>query len=136
MIVGRGATVTVKLVELVAVPLGVITRIAPVVAPEGTVAVIWVAEFTVKLAETLLKVTELVVNPVPLKFVPVIVTEVPTGPEAGVKLVIVGDGPVPTVKLVALVAVAGPNAVVTWIGPVVAVALVVQPPSFHRWILT
>ena len=112
MIVGRGATVTVKLVELVAVPLGVVTRIAPVVAPEGTVAVIWVDEFTVKLvAETLLKVTELVVNPVPLKFVPVIVTEVPTGPEAGVKLVIVGDGPVPTVKLVALVAV--PNPVVT-----------------------
>ena len=111
MIVGRGATVTVKLVELVAVPLGVVTRIAPVVAPEGTVAVIWVAEFTVKLAEVLLKVTELVVNPVPLKFVPVIVTEVPTGPEDGVKLVIVGDGPVPTVKLVALVAV--PNPVVT-----------------------
>ena len=52
----------------------------------------------------------------PVKFKPVIVTPVPTGPFVGVKLVIVGAGM--TVKLVALVAV--PPAVVTLTGPVVA----------------
>ena len=52
-----------------------------------------------------------------MKFVPLIVTLVPTGPLAGVKLVIVGAGGT-TVKLVALVAV--PPGVVTLSGPVVA----------------
>ena len=52
----------------------------------------------------------------PLKFVPLIVTLVPTGPLVGVKLVIVGAGT--TVKLLALVAV--PPGVVTRSGPVVA----------------
>ena len=54
----------------------------------------------------------------PVKFVPVIVTLVPTGPLAGVTLVIVGAGM--TVKLVALVAM--PPGVVTLTGPVVAPA--------------
>jgi hypothetical protein len=50
-----------------------------VVAVEGTVAVIWVAEFTVLVvAATPLKVTDVVVKPVPMKFVPVILTDVPT----------------------------------------------------------
>jgi hypothetical protein len=53
----------------------------------------------------------------PVRFVPVIATEVPTGPLVGAKLVIVGP-PVATVKLLALVAV--PAGVVTEIGPVVA----------------
>jgi hypothetical protein len=52
----------------------------------------------------------------PVKVVPVIVTVVPAGPFVGVKLVIPGA----TVKLVELVAV--PPAVVTLIGPVVALA--------------
>ena len=52
----------------------------------------------------------------PLKFVPLIVTLVPTGPLVGVKLAIVGA--VLTVKLAALVAV--PPGVVTLTGPVVA----------------
>ena len=52
----------------------------------------------------------------PVKFVPLIVTLVPTGPLVGVKLVIVGA----TVKLPALVAV--PPGVVTLSGPVVAPA--------------
>ena len=55
----------------------------------------------------------------PVKFVPLIVTLVPTGPLAGAKLVIVGALAV-TVKLVALVAV--PPAVVTLTGPVAAPA--------------
>jgi hypothetical protein len=54
----------------------------------------------------------------PLKFVPPIVTLVPTGPLVGVTLVIAGAGM--TVKLLALVAV--PPGVVTLSGPVVAPA--------------
>ena len=52
----------------------------------------------------------------PVKFAPLIVTTVPTGPLVGVTLVIVGAEI--TVKLVALVAV--PPGVVTLSGPVVA----------------
>ena len=103
-----------KFVELVAVPPGVVTRIGPVVAVAGTVAVIRVAEFTVNVADTPLKVTEVApVNPVP-----VMTTLVPTGPLVGLNDVIVGAGW--TVKFVELVAV--PPGVVTRIGPVVAVA--------------
>jgi hypothetical protein len=115
VIVGVGAVVTVKLVELTPVPLGVVTLIGPVVAPVGTVAVICVDELTVKVdAATLLNETPVA----PVKFVPVITTDVPTTPDVGVNDVIVGAGPVPTVKFVALVAVL--TGVVTWIGPVVA----------------
>src|SRR5438128_4957094 len=47
LIVGaEGATVTVKLVALVAVPPGVVTLIGPVVAPLGTAAAICVAAWT------------------------------------------------------------------------------------------
>src|SRR5207249_4139545 len=113
VIVG-GLAVTVKLLALVAVPPGVVTLIWPLVAPLGTVAAIEVAEVTVK-------VTALVplnrTSEAPVKFVPVIVTLVVTGPLAGVKLVIVG-GLAVTVKLLALVAV--PPGVVTLIWPLVA----------------
>ena len=114
-----------KFATLVAVPPGVVTEIFPVVAPVGTVAVICVAEFTVNdVALVVLNFTTLVVKfvplTVPLKFVPVIVTDVPTGPKVGVNEVIVGAGTGVTVKLVALVAC--PAAVYTWIGPVVAPA--------------
>jgi len=68
----------------------------------------------VKLAALPLKRTALA----PVKFVPVIVTPVPTGPFGGVKPVIVGAGM--TVKLVTLVAV--PPGVVTLTGPVIAPA--------------
>jgi hypothetical protein len=89
------------------------TSIDPVVVPAGTVAVICVAESTVKsTAATPLKITALA----PLRSVPVIVTLVPTGPLDGLKLVIVGAGM--TVKLLALVAM--PAGVVTAIGPVAA----------------
>ena len=111
---------TVKFAVLVPVPLGVVTLILPVVAPVGTVAVICVAEFTVNVvALVVLNFTELVVKvgAVPLKFVPVIVTDVPTGPYSGVNELIVGAL---TVKFVALVLC--PAAVYTWIRPVVAPA--------------
>src|SRR3989442_1129807 len=85
-----GGTVTVKLLALVAVPLGVLTLIGPLLAPLGTVAVIWVLVFTVKLATVPLKVT-LVAPP---RLLPLIVTEVPTGPLLGLKELIVGGGAV------------------------------------------
>src|SRR5438093_1494124 len=114
LIIGaEGATVTVKLVALVAVPPGVVTLIGPVVAPLGTVADIVVAELTEKFALVPLKVTAVA----PAKFVPVIVTPLPTEPLVGLKLVIVG-ALATTVNALALVAV--PWGVVTLSGPVVA----------------
>jgi hypothetical protein len=119
VIVGAGGEVTSKLLELVAVPPGVVTRIFPSVAPDGTVAVILVEEFTVNDAETLLNVTAEVVKPLPLKLVPLMVTEVPTGPEDGEKEPIVGAGTeVVTEKLDRLEPL--PPDAVTLIGPDVA----------------
>ena len=46
-----------KLFELVALPPFVVTAIVAVVAPVGTVAVIFESEFTVNEADTLLNVT-------------------------------------------------------------------------------
>jgi hypothetical protein len=110
---------TVKLAVLIAMPPGVVTLICPVVAPEGTVAVICVEEFTVNVvAGTRLNPTAVVVKPVPLKLVPVMATEVPTGPEIGVNELMVGSGAVITVKFVELIAV--PPGVTSLIGPVVA----------------
>jgi hypothetical protein len=63
----------------------------PVVAPEGTVASILVALQLVTAAAVPLKLTV----PVPWldpKFVPVIVTEAPTGPHVGDTLVMLGGG--------------------------------------------
>ena len=54
---------------------------------------------------------------VPVRLVPVIVTAVPAVPLVGVKLVIVGGGPV---KLKLLLLVAVPFGVVTLIGPLPA----------------
>jgi hypothetical protein len=117
VIVGVAAVVTVNDELLVAVPPEVVTDQVPVVAPDGTVVVICVAEATVKVALVPLRATAVA----PEKFVPVIVTLVPTGPLPGEKLVIVGGWTVVvTVKFVLLVAV--PPPVVTAHGPVVAPA--------------
>ena len=62
-----------KEVLLAAVPFGVVTRIGPLVAPAGTVSVIWVADLTVKLAG--LPFTETEVAPVNAD--PVTVTAAP-----------------------------------------------------------
>jgi hypothetical protein len=108
----------VKFVELVAVPLGVITRIGPVVAPVGTATVILVpAPFTAKPGAFTLS-NETAVAPV--KLVPLILTDVPTGPLVGLNDVIVGAPAPVTVKFVELVAV--PSGLATAIGPVVAPA--------------
>jgi hypothetical protein len=109
-----GGLMTVKLLALLAVPPAVATLIGPLEAPAGTVAVMAIAEFTAKLALVPLNSTAVAV----VKFVPLIVTLVPTGPLVGVKLEMVGG--LMTVKLLALLAV--PPAVVTLIGPLEAPA--------------
>ena len=106
------AGVIVKFPVLVPVPVGVVTLMRPVVAPAGAVAVILIAVLTVKVAEVPLNVTDVA----PVKFVPLMITLVLTGPRAGEKLLTRGA----TVKLLELVAV--PADVVTLIGPVVALA--------------
>jgi hypothetical protein len=107
--------VTVKVVDEVAAPLGVVTEIFPVVAAAGTVVVICVALATLKVAAEPLKATAVA----PVKFVPPIVTLVPAAPLEGEKLVIVGAGDV-TVK--ALVELAVPPGAVTINMPLVAFA--------------
>jgi hypothetical protein len=107
-----GAATTVKLVELVAVPPGVVTLIFPVVVPVGTVVAIDVAVTVPRVAAVPLNFTLVA----PERFVPVMVTGVPTPPLVGVKLVIVGAAT--TVKLDELVTV--PPGVVTLIFPVEA----------------
>jgi hypothetical protein len=111
-----GARTTVKFVALSPNPAGVVTRILPVAAPAGTVAVTCVAEFTVNgVAATPPKLTAVA----PVKFVPVIVTTVPAGPLAGVKLATTGSVE-ETVKFVALSP--NPAGVVTRTLPVTAPA--------------
>ena len=99
----------------IALPPGVVTENFPVAAPAGTIAVICVALFTLKVADVPLSE-----NPVaPVKFVPVTMTEFPTCPLLGLKPVMVGAGTgTDTVKL--LVEVALPCGVTTEIFPVVA----------------
>src|SRR5438874_13608801 len=81
---------TVKVTELLAVPLTVtITLAAPFESPDGTTATIDVLPQLVVEAVTPAKVTVLVPF-VPPKFFPVIVTDVPEGPEVGEILVMLG----------------------------------------------
>jgi len=111
LMVGAPAEVGVKLLLLQSVAFGVFTLIQPVSAPPGTVAVICVSEFTVKLAGTRKKVTAVA----PVKLVPVIVTVVPIVPLAGVNELMCGV----MVKLAA--DAAEPKELVSVIGPLVAV---------------
>ena len=114
VIVGAGI-VTVKFVAEVAVPPAVVTENVPVVAPLGTLVVICVALFAVTTAVVPFNFTAVAA----VRFVPVMVTVVPTGPLVGEKLVIVGDeAAVVTVKFV--VELALPPVVVTETFPVVA----------------
>src|SRR5262249_35675936 len=103
--------VTVKMLELIASPAGFVTIIGPVIAFDWTAAVICVSELTLKSVLTLPNRTLVA----PVKFVPVIVTAVFTGPLVGEKLVI--EGGKTTVKLFELVEV--PKEGVTLISPVV-----------------
>src|SRR5204863_6039051 len=89
-----GGTVTVKGTLLLARPPTVTTTF-PVVAPVGTGTVRLVALQLVGVATVPLNATVLVPCVAP-KFVPVIVTAVPTGPDVGLSVVI--DGGTVTVK--------------------------------------
>jgi hypothetical protein len=91
---------TVKFTPLLAVP-PTLTTTFPVVAPPGTGTTILVAPQLVGVAVVPLKVTVLVpwVEP---KFDPEIVTAVPTAPEFGLRVVIIGAGgavPVPVKRI-------------------------------------
>jgi hypothetical protein len=110
-----GGTVTVKLAPLLATELTVTTTL-PVVAPDGTGTTMLVADQLVGVAVVPLNFTVLVPWVAP-KFVPVIVTEVATGPLVGDRLVMLG--PVVTVKLMPLL---GRPPTVTTTFPVVAPA--------------
>lgn len=112
LITGAGT----KLVPLVPTPVEVVMVIGPMVALVGTWTVTDVAVHGgTTVASVPLNLTVLVPW-LPPKFVPVMVTEVPTAPPPGVNEVIVGGGR--TVKLVPLVAV--PPGVVTVRVPVAA----------------
>ena len=80
------------------------TVIGPVVAPLGTEAVMLVVELAVTVAAVLLNLTVLFAGVVS-KLVPVMVTEAPTKPLVGLKVVIVGVVAVVTVKFPELVPV-------------------------------
>jgi hypothetical protein len=110
-----GGAVTVNATPLLARPLTVIATF-PVVAPAGTGATMLVALQLVGVVAVPLNVTVLVPWDAP-KFVPVIVTELPTGPEVGLKLVMLGAAS--TVKLIPLLAT--PDTATTTL-PVVAPA--------------
>ena len=72
---------TVKLAAVVAVPAGVVTATGPLVAPAGTVAVICMSLFTMKVAATPLKLTAVA----PAKPVPLRITLLSGAPEVGRK---------------------------------------------------
>lgn len=104
-----------KLLELTTVEPETVTLIGPVEALEGTVATsfVVVADETVPAAP--LNFTESL-DLVALKFVPLMVTDIPTAPLVGEKLEMVGGNT--TVKLLLLVTVLLPT--LTVIFPVVA----------------
>ena len=110
-----GAGTTVKLAPLLATPLTV-TITLPVTAPAGTGTTMLVALQLVGVAVVPLNVTVLVPWVAP-KFVPVIVTDVPTPPDVGERDVMLGVGS--TVKVAPLLAT--PLTVTTRL-PVVALA--------------
>src|SRR2546430_5057229 len=92
--------VTVNEPDDVAVPPGVTTEIGPVVAPLGTEVEIWLASVIENVAEVPFNFTLVV----PVKFVPVSVTLVPTCPLLGETAVIVRAAPL-TAQLLAHAAV-------------------------------
>jgi len=112
--------VTVKAVPLLAKPPTVKTT-GPVVAPLGTVATMLVALQLEGTAATPLNVTVLVPCEAP-KFVPVIAIGVPTGPDVGLKEVMLG-GRVPLAAALNAASKAPP------LSEVDSVALTEAPPA-------
>ena len=144
--------VTVKLPTLTTLPEEVVTVIGPLVLPLGTVATISVVEVTVKLALTPLNNTADGF----MKFVPLMVTLLPTSPLDGPKPLIVGalleappmvnDGEMlkkilPTPSTLTRPLVVGTPGIVTVCDPSLGVLLArtmgkVEPPSVDKLILT
>ena len=93
LVIVEGAP-TVKLVALVAVPENVVTLIGPVVAPDGTLAVICVSETVVSAAEVPLKVRDEAVGEVLSRDRD---ASCRRRRRLGVKLVIVGGGGITTI---------------------------------------
>ena len=88
LVIAGGAS-TVNMPADAAVPPGVVTVTAPVVVLLATVAVIWVALFTVNVEAAFPpNATALA----PFRFTPVMVTTAPADPDVGVKLEIWGAG--------------------------------------------
>jgi hypothetical protein len=85
-----GAATTVKLLPLLATPPTVTTTL-PVVAPAGTVATMLVALHAVAVAVVPLNLIVLVPCVAP-KFVPATVTDAPTAPDVGVRVVMLAVG--------------------------------------------
>ncbi|OLC92742.1 MAG: hypothetical protein AUH86_18140 [Acidobacteria bacterium 13_1_40CM_4_58_4] len=84
-----GVGITVKAAPLLGTP-PTVTTTGPVVAPAGTGTMMLVAlQFEIVVAGVPLNVTVLDPTDEP-KFVPVMVTDVPTAPDVGLKLVMVG----------------------------------------------
>src|SRR6266404_5741745 len=96
-----GGEVTVKFIPLLATPPTVTTTL-PVVAPAGTAATTLVVLQLAGVPAVPLKVTVLAPCVVP-KFAPAIVTDVPTTPDVGFRLVMLGGGGV-TAKFIPLLA--------------------------------
>src|SRR4029077_2033893 len=92
-----GGTVTVKFEPLLATP-PTATKTLPVIAPLGTGATMLVGVQLVGTAVTPLNITVLAPCDKP-KFVPVIVTDVPTSPRGGLRLATVGGGGAARVKV-------------------------------------
>ena len=90
-----GADTTVNDAPLLAAP-STVTTMLPVVAPLGTGTVMLVSVHAVGVPATPLNVTELVPFEAP-NAEPAITTDVPTGPEAGVTLVMTGGVPLESV---------------------------------------
>ncbi len=109
------AAVTVKATPLLGTPPTVTTTF-PEAAPPGTGRVMLVALQLVGVPGVPLKLTALVPCVAP-KFVPAIVTEVPTTPDVGLRLVMFGAAAAETVKFTPLLAI--PKTVTTTL-PVVA----------------
>jgi hypothetical protein len=87
MLGGVRVGVTVKFVAEEPGPSTLVTVIGPVVAPAGTVAVIWTSESIVNEGAAVpLNATSVA----PVKLVPVMTTAVPTGPEVGLNESTVG----------------------------------------------
>jgi hypothetical protein len=81
--VGGGEGVTTKSISVAPVPSASVTEIGPVVAPTGTIAVICVLESTVNDAASVPLKATLAATLESSKPIPVIVTDVPTGPISG-----------------------------------------------------